>query len=121
MDVESHICDLETQIITPEIRASKITMSKMLSDDFMEFGSSGQIYNKTKIIEALAKNPNVSSSLTDFSLIHLAENIVLATFRVVKKGEHPTNSIHSLRSSIWRWENERWKLVFHQSTQVDPR
>ena len=96
-------------------------MSKMLSDDFMEFGGSGQIYNKAEIIEALARNPNVSSSLKDFSLINLGDNIVLATFKVVKQGEHHTNPIYSLRSSIWRLENEIWKLVFHQSTQVNSK
>ncbi|MQF65086.1 DUF4440 domain-containing protein [SAR202 cluster bacterium AC-409-J13_OGT_754m] len=121
MDLESHIRELEIQILTPEIRASRIVMSKMLSDDFMEFGGSGQIYNKAEIIEALAQNPNVSSSLKDFSLINLGDNIALATFKVVKQEDHHANLIYSLRSSIWRLENEIWKLVFHQSTQVNSK
>ena len=119
MDIKSHIRDLETQILTPKIRASRVTMANMLSDDFIEFGSSGQIYDKEEIIEALACTTMGSSSLQDFSLLHLSANIILATFRVVREGEQETSSTHSLRSSIWRLENDTWKLVFHQSTLVN--
>jgi len=44
---------LEEELLRPEIRRSADQVSRLLADEFIEFGSSGAIYDKCRIIEAL--------------------------------------------------------------------
>ena len=50
-NVSADILRLEKQIIDPKI--SKETLDAIISERFTEFGSSGKIYTKTGVIEAL--------------------------------------------------------------------
>jgi hypothetical protein len=54
--------------------------------------------------------------MTDFKINQLAKNIVLATYKVQKASADEKKMTPSLRSSIWRKEKGRWRMVFHQGT-----
>ncbi len=99
---------LEELLLTPAVRASRAELERLLADDFVEFGSSGRVYAKSEIIEALVQDPVSTASVSDFRLIVLSENAVLATYR----------SERALRSSLWRREGENWRMVFHQGTPM---
>jgi hypothetical protein len=45
--------DLEEQLLKPEVRTSRDRVGYLLADDFIEFGSSGRIFDKRGVIEAL--------------------------------------------------------------------
>jgi hypothetical protein len=45
--------DLETALHKKEVRSSPQSLASFLADDFTEFGSSGRIFTKSAIIEAL--------------------------------------------------------------------
>ncbi|MCC5601361.1 DUF4440 domain-containing protein [Nostoc favosum] len=86
----------------------------------MEFGSSGRVFDKQQIINSLQNEPIESltqRSITEFKTLVLAAGVVLVTYRIVKhiSGEQPVNS---LRSSIWKLNNDQWKMIFHQGTLV---
>lgn len=117
-DLKSTIYDLETSLLRPEVRLSKDKLNVLLADDFMEFGSSGGIYEKNEILERLPKNSQTSPvefSVSDFEVKKLDENIVLATFKTDKELTDKSHVI-SLRSSIWRKAGDSWQMVFHQGT-----
>lgn len=48
---------LEEQLLQPEVRQSAEAVADLLADDFIEFGSSGQVFNKQQIIEGLQQEP----------------------------------------------------------------
>ncbi len=110
MPVADEILALEKQLLHPHTRKTPAEILRILSDEFLEFGASGKIYDSAKAVEVLAGLDSGPYVLGDFALRELAAGIVLATYRLQAAGKT------SLRSSIWRFERGRWCLLFHQGT-----
>jgi len=114
--MEDEIRALELSLITAPGRSSAEHLREVVSDDFREFGASGQTYGKNEAIVALLNNPSppadmgLTPELLDFRAVEIAPGVVLATYRTRL----------SLRSSIWRREGEVWRLYFHQGTRAPP-
>jgi hypothetical protein len=117
---ESLLYELEERLLQPDIRKSAKDVMDLLADEFIEFGSSGCVFDKQQIINSL-QNESIESltqrSITEFKTLVLVTGVVLVTYRIVShiSGEQPVNS---LRSSIWKLNNDRWKMIFHQGTLV---
>jgi hypothetical protein len=88
----------------------------LLADGFVEFGSSGSVFTKPQIIEALEHEPAAQRSLSDFQVTLLAPGVILATYCVTRDGLQGEDPVRSLRGSIWKWIDGRWQMVFHQGT-----
>jgi hypothetical protein len=105
--------ELEQQLMRPSVRASPDQVARLLADEFIEFGSSGRVYDKRQIVELLqqeqgrAKQPTVA----DFSARRLAADVILLTYRVVES--------RTIRSSIWKFADGEWRMVFHQGTKSE--
>nr|WP_242876402.1 DUF4440 domain-containing protein [Desulfosporosinus hippei] len=56
--------------------------------------------------------------IEDFQVKVLATDVVLATYRAVKTNESREEMRNSLRSSIWKFIDGRWQMVFHQGTRT---
>jgi hypothetical protein len=50
--LKEHICQLEQLLLQPEIRTSPEELSKLLADEFFEFGSSGTVWYKKDMVSA---------------------------------------------------------------------
>ncbi|THG89121.1 RNAse H [Alkalihalobacillus alcalophilus ATCC 27647 = CGMCC 1.3604] len=109
------LLDLEEKLLKPEIRTSKAELTHLLSEDFFEFGSSGKVLYKNESIGEVSLSA-VRMKLSDFEIHPLSEQIVLTTYRVYNE----VNGQHSLRSSIWRLTDGKWKMQFHQGTPTSP-
>lgn len=107
---------LEERLLQPFVRKSAKEIADMLADDFIEFGSSGGIFNKQQIIDALQQESALQISLTDFSARILAADVVLVNYRAIRHGVAENWKVPSLRSSIWKLIEGRWQIVFHQGT-----
>lgn len=117
-DLKTIIYNLETSLLKPEIRSSASDLDLLLADDFREFGSSGEIYDKKLILERLPKDTQISPVeflVSDFQIKELAENIILATFKTDKTLSDKSHVV-ALRTSIWRKNNNSWQMIFHQGT-----
>jgi hypothetical protein len=104
---------LEEELLKPEVRRSPDRISQLLADDFMEIGSSGNVYDRRGIIEAMrreADTPFVRATLSDFTARWLAAEVALVTYRSKRGGQA------RLRSSIWKKTQGQWLMVFHQGT-----
>lgn len=110
------IRDLELQLLDPKIRMSRVLASSLLADDFVEFGSSGSVFDKVGVLDALATDASVAPAVRNFEVKLLGPDIILATFRTVRLGPSGEVIRQALRSSIWRQAGGRWQLVFHQGT-----
>ena len=110
VSIEEQIRLLETRLLEPSVRASGVELDALISDEFVEFGRSGRVYDKQAILSALAEDPgSTAPAIADFRVLVLAPEVVLATYRLAG----------SLRSSIWRKELGNWRILFHQGTPSD--
>lgn len=111
ISLKEHLFQLECMLLKPEVRTSSEEISKLLSDDFFEFGSSGRVWFRHDY-----DGPNglgvVTMKLQDFEIYPLSKDVVLATYCIINE----TNHQQTLRSSIWKYQNGRWQMFFHQGT-----
>lgn len=89
----------------------------MLHPEFVEFGRSGELYSKQKIIDELKNEDPVPKIFSDsYKLLRLGQDSVLLTYETAHLNEHGEKERGTLRSSIWVRSNNIWQLIFHQGT-----
>ena len=116
--LEKQIFELEKDLLKPEIRKSAEKISELLSDDFIEFCSSGSIYhyNKGDVFDNDSNSLEIQWEIKEFTIKQLSNDCILTTFKLIKHSELRENMKYSLRSSIWKLFNGTWKMIFHQGT-----
>jgi RimJ/RimL family protein N-acetyltransferase len=116
-DLASHLQALEEQLLDPATRASSQAVASLLTQNFREFGSSGRIFDREKILAELAHETPVRIALSDFHLQRLSSTAALVTYRSYRTtADRGTDS--ALRSSIWILEGDgKWRMQFHQGTK----
>lgn len=110
--LEDHILQLEKQLMSYEYEK----LTTLLADDFKEFGSSGNVYDKKIILDSsnnrfVAVNAS-QMTITDFEIKLLSSDLILATYRTMRHSD----SQLVLRSSIWKLSESKWQMTFHQGT-----
>src|SRR6516164_7874510 len=104
---------LETSLHKSEIRRSPEAVAALLADGFIEFGSSGKIWDKSSIVENMRKEePRDQIIVEDFVARELTPDVVLVTYI----SRTSTANQFTLRSSIWKNIATKWQMVFHQGT-----
>ena len=117
-ELAKQIYDLELSLLKPEVRSSREKLNELLSDDFMEFGSSGSVYYKIDTLQNLTNSTDkVVYVVSDFKAKELSENFVLTTFKT-ERTINDTDIVVSLRSSIWKKTEGKWQMFFHQGTPI---
>ncbi len=108
---------LEESLLRPEVRRSPLKFGALISDDFVENGSSGTVYHKQDILDAAHRLPDIILPLDDLSVVMLGPSVALVTYR--SSTRQPDGSIsHALRASVWVNASGRWRLRFHQGTPI---
>ena len=111
--LEELLRQLEERLLEPAVRRDAGAVANLLGDHFREFGSSGRVFNKPRIIEELQEeSPPGPVTLTEFQVMPLAPGIALVTYHADRAGNR------SLRSSVWVLRDDRWQMLFHQGTKV---
>lgn len=106
------LLQLESNLLSPEVRADPGRLDELLRDDFVEVGSTGRIYEKWLLIDMMSNETHGKVMIRDFSVRDLMANIALVSYRSVG------TSGQVRRSSIWVKEFGRWQMVFHQGTRL---
>lgn len=116
--IEKLILQLEGDLLKSEIRKSSQKLNELLADDFVEFTSSGTeyYYKSGDVFQKQNDNNELIWDIIDFKIKQLSEDCILATYKVIKHNESNENKKYSLRSSIWKCYDRRWKMLFHQGT-----
>jgi release factor glutamine methyltransferase len=109
-ELQTHLYDLEEQLLHPDRQKDRSTLYSLLAEDFKEFCSSGRIFSRTQTIEAMQNSAPRAATISHFNITPLAEGVVLATYHAT------TLTSISHRSSIWVLRDKRWQLLFHQGT-----
>ncbi len=114
--LKEKIIGFEKHLFLPEVRKSAEELDRLLADKFVEFGSTGDKYNKKQIIDALDSESELQITATEFDFEKLAGDAAMLTYRAVIKEKGVEKERISLRTSIWKLIEDRWQMLFHQGT-----
>ena len=107
--------ELEESLWRPETRFDREYMEELLTDDFFEFGRSGQIYSREEVLSVPTQEIDIDLPLEDFEVHEVSEGVVLVTY--VSEVQYEELEVGN-RSSLWVKRDGRWRLRFHQGTPV---
>ncbi|MCX7546240.1 nuclear transport factor 2 family protein [Marinicella gelatinilytica] len=108
---ECELHQLKTKPDQEKVRA-------LLHDDFIEFGRSGQVYDKTDVVESCIDKGNFPQIHSEnFQFKHLSDTVVLVTYVSYQQNQDNAKSHVTLRTSVWQFAHNTWQLVFHQGTE----
>lgn len=113
MDAFREIKSLEMELVDPGTRKNAARLQELLSNEFLEFGSSGMVIRKRDILDCTNTLSTATYQLSDFEFKSLGDEHILVTYRSVKSAREIAN-----RSSVWVKQNGRWQILHHQSTVV---
>ena len=89
-------------------------MAELLSNTFREFGASGRVWDRAGIIAELSTGIPCQIVSENFACERLSSELALLTYVC----NNPTP--RTLRSSLWRLEGKKWRILFHQGTVIPP-
>lgn len=67
-------------------------------------------------MEAAIYDKQINYEIIDFSIDQLSDDCIVATYKLIKDSNLNENKNYSLRSSIWKCFEGKWKMLFHQGT-----
>ncbi len=105
---------LEESLWREETRFDRPYMEQVMADDFVEYGRSGQIYDRSSVLAVSCSPIEVVMPLPDFRVRLLSDHVAQVTYDSHVVADGVVLSAH--RSSIWSLEPDGWKLRFHQAT-----
>lgn len=112
--IEAHLQSLERALLQPDVRKSA-RLAELLDDAFFEIGSSGRVFTKAQVLDALQAESEVHIEATDFEVRFMAPDVALVTYRAHRLG---TPRVHTWRSSLWKQAQGQWRMAFHQGTII---
>lgn len=103
----------EMEILDPEVRSDPTRVRDLLHDDFIEFGSTGRVYNKRILLDMLRDERPSAVVIRDFTVRQLSSDTALVTYRSVGQSGQEAR-----RSSVWVRQDGAWRMAFHQGTRI---
>jgi hypothetical protein len=115
--VQAELIALEPIFHHPELGTTRETYESMTEAQFWEVGASGRRYSRESIVQTLlerySKPYEDEWETKEFFCQELAEHLYLLTYTLLQ-GPRVTH-----RTTIWRRDESRWRIVFHQGTVVE--
>ena len=111
------VAGAERRLLEPEVRRDPESLGELLHDAFREIGKSGRLWTREALIDVMTGSDAVelqSAVVTGEHVELVAPGLALLTYTLDANGER------SRRSSLWRIEDDRPRLVFHQGTPLGP-
>ena len=115
------LADLERHLLTRTFESLE-SVSDLLDDEFVEFGRSGAVYTKADTVAALIAGDEAAgwaADLVDLATRFLSADLALVTYVSFRRCDDGRTDRRSLRSSVWRRRDGRWRMVFHQGTPTN--
>ncbi len=118
MDKIDLMKSLELSFFDFSIRHSFDKLDELVVDDFIEYGRSGKIFNKQEIIGLLLNSEAPGVKLENFKIKILSGDLLLVNYLSII-GNHKKQAERTLRTSIWKLHEGKWKIIFHQGTPLN--
>jgi hypothetical protein len=113
---KQQLLDYEQMLLDPDTRHSAKQLERLLHPDFIEFGSSGRVYNRRMMIEMMTQEVPAPVVIRDFEVRALSADTALVTYRSIGQAGQEAR-----RSSIWVNDDKGWRVTFHQGTRIPNR
>lgn len=110
----------ETRLLDSAVRCAPDQLDALLTDDFVEFGSSGRVFTKHETMVELAAQSPTQVDIADFQVRLLAPGVALVTYRSIASSRPGETATQARRSSIWVKHGGEWQMTFHQGTRISP-
>lgn len=118
LDLTQTLLPLEHAHLTPGVRSARAALESLLHESFTEIGASGRLYTRDDIIPALlAEQTHPPRQISDFHARPITDTVALTTYTLTRTDPDGSEH-HSRRSSLWLYENNTWRLTFHQGTNL---
>jgi len=115
MEILELLIGLETKLHSYNVRSSIEKLKLLLSDEYMEIGASGKIYNKKETIDLLVSSKPYEIAATDFTLNQLSSELMQLIYRANDNANSKTGR-KTIRNSLWKKNGDDWQMLFHQGT-----
>ena len=80
-DLAAQIRRLAEQLLDPKVRSDRAALERLLAAEFVEFGSSGRVFDRAAVIAALADESGIAIALHEFRATALSPEYCSATER----------------------------------------
>lgn len=118
-NLKETIYELEKSLMTPETRRDAQGIKTLMSEDFFEFCSSGKVYRyKSGDVFDCGQESEYKYEVEDFDIDEIIGGCLLATYKAIRT-DREGEKARTLRSSLWRKEKGKWKMIFHQGTPAE--
>jgi len=117
-DLCAHLHACEQALLDPTVRRDRRQVSELLTEDFVEFGSSGRVWTRNQILELLETEDYQPPAMEDFKCALIADTVALVTYRTVCADAITSDKAATLRSSLWIRKSGTWRVRFHQGTRT---
>jgi len=108
----------EETLLHTDFSKSPMQLDDFLHPELFEISPMGNYTSRSEIVNwLLAKSPAQRWSLTQFKVVKLATDTMLVCYQANSINDGVVKNTGSLRSSIWRFYNQQWRLQFHQATK----
>ena len=108
------VIERELLLLQPHVRQDPARLLSLLHPDFLEFGSSGSVWNRESVASTTADTV-APIETNDVEGHRLGPDAFLVIYKSNDAGRV------ALRSSTWLREGGEWLLRFHQGTLIGPR
>ena len=117
-EVGKHLIGCERALLDSAVRRDRAQVEALLAEEFLEFGSSGRVWNRPQIVELLATEAYTAPTAEQMHCARIAADVALVTYRTVRTDAETGRPGVTLRSSLWIREAGRWRVRMHQGTPV---
>lgn len=115
MTLKQKILEYENDFFSKKYYDEITNLNDRIHDEFIEFGKSGHIFDKSSTIEYLNNlDTDRDVVISCFEIKKLKEDLIIANYISYERDI----KIKALRTSIWKKEFSDWKLYFHQGTET---
>lgn len=104
----------------PATRLSVELLNRYLADDFYEIAATGRCFGKADVLQRLPTETPPLITQQDFDCRVLADGLAQLTYRATMQRAEVDSPSYSVRSSIYRFDGEKWQMIFHQGTACAP-
>ena len=115
MEYRQELEELEEGMWRPQTRGDRRWMEARLSEDFVEFGQSGNRYTRTEILDVEVEDFSAVLPLRNLTMRPLGKDHVLLNYQSEMDG------LRANRSSIWSRTGTGWLLKFHMGRSEERR
>ncbi len=115
MTTSDTLIDLESKFHNLNTVSRLSDLERLLDEEVIEIGSTGNIYRKPNIISVLKVREVTQVRAYNFFFRAISKNLFQLIYNA-DVTDAKGNLHHTTRSSLWSYNSSLWKLIFHQST-----